>query len=297
MSIELVWDVNPAASALHAAQLVVSGRPLANSLLAETVRASAERLRRELASIERPQYVLWSQLICCLLGDAEPRQGAIAALRAAGVAPGNVERLADGLAERIVEIESVHAAAFPDLPRELHLRCGPLRQLWEERGPGLLRNIGALTGIGMPLPMATVVVAQPALGGGGRVFPTADAVLIEAVLANPLGTLPEVVRLGWLLAQLLAESRQIRNSASFPTGTRFQELALLPAVLEAAQFVELAHFDVNTLTQALATWPLAPPESDGLPQRLLAWWQAYRAAQPAWDTALAGLQRELGDVV
>jgi hypothetical protein len=298
MSSELTWCPSPAASALHAAQLVGCGRSLTNSVLSESVRLPAERLQRELIALELPHDVVWSELICHAREGTESGRRSAAALRAAGLSEEQVARASGRVAERVAEIESTHAAAFPDLSRELQLRCGPLRQLWEERGPGLLRNVGTLMGVAAPLQPATVIVAQPALGGGGRAFPSDDSILIEAVLANPSGSLPEVARLGWLLAQLYPELRQVSPAADEQQETRLRQLALLPAALEAAQFVELAHFDGDTLAQAVASWPFDPPVANAanqLAERLLAWWDSFRETRPPWDAALARLRSVIGD--
>ena len=77
-----------------------------------------------------------------------------------------------------------------------------LREQWEARGPGLLRAVGLRTEESLVADEAQVIVVQPALGGGGQAHLSANAVRIEAVLANPHAELPEVVRLAWLLAQL-----------------------------------------------------------------------------------------------
>ncbi len=69
---------------------------------------------------------------------------------------------------------------------------------------------------------------------------------IEAVLANEHFQLPEVVRLGWLLAQLVYHQDE--------SDTRQRGLELVTPVLKAAEVVELAHCDPPTTRLALDAW-------------------------------------------
>src|SRR5690606_23019649 len=85
---------------------------------------------------------------------------------------------------------------------ELELRSAPLREQWEARGGGLLATLARLTTAGLVPEMADVILVHPVLGGGGAAHWQYNSVQFEAVLANPLAELPEVLRLGWLLAQL-----------------------------------------------------------------------------------------------
>ena len=66
--------------------------------------------------------------------------------------------------------------------------------------------IGRLTERELVVERADVILVHPVLGGGGWAYPPYNAVCFEAVLANPIAELPEVVRLGWLLAQLNLDS-------------------------------------------------------------------------------------------
>ena len=72
--------------------------------------------------------------------------------------------------------------------------------------------------------------------------------VIEAVLANPRFELPEVVRLGWLLAMLNFDLARYRDPLS--DAERVLPLAMIPPVLAAAAEVELTRFDPATLR-----WP------------------------------------------
>ena len=180
--------------------------------------------------------------------------------------------------------------AVPTAARELELRVAPLREQWEARGPGLLHRVGKLTEPGLIAQSADVVLLYPALGGGGRVIRTSPgAVAIEAVLANPLPELPEVVRLGWLLAQL--------EFCGHPTSTQFAPdrlaevgpLAILPAVLAVAEDLELIRSAEAALPRAIEAWHLGPADSAVIAD----WWQRYQAEKPAWGAAVENLDGRL----
>lgn len=164
-----------------------------------------------------------------------------------------------------------------DFAEHLRLRSGPLREQWDARGPGLLRALGSLTDpiVGAP---ATILPVEPVVGGHGIALPDARTVLIEAVLANPLASLPEVLRLGWLVAQLDAPRETVP--------------ALVPAVLAAAEEVELAQLDEPTLEQAIVAWRVSE-EPISTAATLLAWWHDYRASLTPWPIAVKDITERL----
>lgn len=140
---------------------------------------------------------------------------------------------------------------------DLQLRLRPLREHWEARGPGMLSRIQQ-TYPWLQLPsQIRITLIHPQRGGGGRVLDK-DHVQFEAVLFNPLPQLPEVVRLAWLWSCCDTTIRE-RQSA-----------ALIPAVLEAAQHVELTSFDEVTTKLALENW-LEPLNLTA--QTLVSWYE------------------------
>ena len=64
------------------------------------------------------------------------------------------------------------------------------------------------------LPQCDVLLIHPALGGAGEAHLAYNSVRIEAVLANPNADLPEVVRLAWLIAQVVWLVRRIRRRSA-----------------------------------------------------------------------------------
>lgn len=163
---------------------------------------------------------------------------------------------------------------------ELRLRLRPLREHWEARGPGMLRFLEELLPWLQFPPALNVHLLPPRHGGGGRVVSPLD-IEFEAVLANRYPQLPEVVRLAWLI--LCARHGHGNDRA--------EHLALVPAALEAAEYVDLASCDPSTIELALATW-LARSSTESA-KSLDTWWQA--SGRPAtknrenWLRAIAAV--------
>ena len=158
---------------------------------------------------------------------------------------------------------------------EITLRIRPLREHWEARGPGLLGRLRMLLPwLDIPTEV-TVRLIQPKVGGAGRVLSRGN-IEFEAVLANALPMLPEVVRLGWLIACSALETDEQES------------LALIPPTIVAAEYVELARFDETTVASAVNHWDCL--EMD--PTKLLHWWtqHAEQAKEEAsWKDAIRQL--------
>ena len=170
----------------------------------------------------------------------------------------------------------------------MELRSEPLREQWEARGPGLMANVARLIGDEV-VAEADVILVQPALGGGGAAYPKYNSVSMEAVLANPIAELPEVVRLGWLLAQLNLDLPRYEEVLPRDRLLDVGPLAMIPPLLAAAQDVELAHLDEATLGTALAAWRVPPAD----PTKLIDWWETCQSSSFSWAVALGALDRML----
>jgi hypothetical protein len=190
---------------------------------------------------------------------------------------------------RLIALDAAFQQAFPRALEELELRAGPLGGQWEARGPGLIATVARLTQADLIVDSADVILVQPALGGAGAAHVFYNSVRIEAVLANPIAELPEVARLGWLLAQLNLDLPRFQGDLPRRRLAQLGPLAMLPPVLAAAEEVELARNNIETLAAALSAWQAPPVE----PSQLMDWWETYQAARPAWSVALGALNRML----
>jgi hypothetical protein len=281
---EIVWVSSVPASALYAASAMLRGRTLVEPDLAAALRPAVTALADSLTEHGSAAECVLRQLVPLAASYPSSLPLAEAVLgNAVGKEPAD-----DGarkLAEAITKLLAALAAARPRLAEELPLRVEPLRSQWEARGPGLLAGVRRLTAGDLLVPAAGLTLVQPILAGGGESHPEYDCVTFEAVLANPIARLPEVLRLGWLLAQLNFDLPAYGEGVGRERLQFAARLALVPVVLAAAEDVELAHSDAEHLRLALSEW-LSCPE---LCPTLTAWWETYRETRPAWPVGLTAL--------
>ena len=190
--------------------------------------------------------------------------------------------------------EYIDNEVVPNLPEELELRSRPLREQWEARGPGMLRSIGCRTEEELIVEECEVSAVYPALGGGGGAHLAYNSVRIEAVLANPVAELPEVVRLGWLIAQLQLDLPGYGEEIHPERLPHIAAYAMLPAVLAAAEEVELVRNSSQLVGPAIAAWKLPSPPDIDAASLVEQWWQTYQEARPPWRVALAALDQLFG---
>jgi len=107
-------------------------------------------------------------------------------------------------------------------------------------------------------------------------------------LANPFHELPEVVRLAWLLARL-GTAQTLRSHELNAARRRSQQaIAILPAVLTAAQEVELilpSESIEPALKSATNLWRIQGAE----PHKIAGWWEEHLRSRRAWPAAIARL--------
>jgi hypothetical protein len=294
MSTELSWRPQPLVSALHAAKAVSRKQPLADRRLAEALAEPAARLASEISAAHLPAERFWRHLIPLATQIDSRRQFVETAVtKTVGRGP-RFEAVCTHLAAAVAAVDCAMRAALPQLADELAIRERPLREQWEARGPGLLKQIGWLTDEALIVQQSEVLLVHPALGGDGEAHLAYNNVRIEAVLANPIAELPEVVRLGWLVAQLdldLPIHSESIQADRLPHVARF---AMLPATLAAAQAVELARFTPETLSTAISAWRLSAPAGLDAAALVNEWWQTYQQSRPPWRVALAALNQMFG---
>jgi hypothetical protein len=291
MPTTLRWIVSPSASAFHAAERIAAGRALADVALAQAIREPAEKLAAVIAASGIPASVFWAHAAALAAGIHNNRELASVALtKTIGRSP-RQQALIDPLAAAITALEYAYNAWSPGALDELELRSGPLREQWEARGPGMLTHIAALTEADLIVPQADVLLVHPASGGGGCAHLAYNSVRIEAMLANPHETLPEVVRLAWLVAQLNIDLPRHQGNLTRERLAEVGRLAFLPPALAAAEHVELARQDTPTLALLISWNTSTADQAAMLAPTLEEWWEVYSASRPAWSIALAALDR------
>lgn len=289
MSFEARWIAGVTASALHAAECLLGGGEAADVKLAAALAGEAQALGAELSADGWDASAFFAQAVPLSARCDTPRQLAEGVLtRRWGP---HHSQSAELLTRRLTTLTAALHNAMPDVVDELELRSGPLRGQWEARGPGLLVTLRQLTEPDVVVDSADVLLLQPLLGGAGHAYPPYNAMSLEAVLTNPVTAIPEVVRLGWLWAQLHLDLPKYQDHVGRDRLATIGPLALVPPTLAAAQEVELARCDVSTIALALDTWRTAAVA----PELLLEWWTTYAATSPSWAVALGALDRMLVD--
>ena len=284
----LRWLASPAASALYAADCLRRRLPFVDAALANALRDPAARLVRAIASTSLPVERVWGQLVPLSLSTESSRHLVDMALsKLAG--RHQITSHIDPLADRVVAVERAFNSAAPNAAEELPLRTGPMSELWDAHGPGMLAAIANLTDAELLPDRVTVGVLLPVTGGGGRSYPDGNIVLTEGVLANPHARLPEIVRLAWLVAQLNLDLARFQGELKRERAVELGGWALLPATLAAASELELAKCDEATLREAVTAWRVEVPPNRAFIPDLMRWWETYCTDQPAWPVAVTAL--------
>jgi hypothetical protein len=287
---EIQWVASSRASGLHAAEALRRRLPLADEAWQNELKGPVDGLSDRIASCGLRQEMVWRHLHGLTRESGGERQLAEQALRKVYglVSTEAVQSVADGLTEVARAVERVQ----PRIQQELPLRIEPLRQQWEARGPGLLRQMAVRIDEHLLVKHAEVILVHPVLGGGGESHLLYDSLRLEAVLYHPIAELPETLRLAWLVAQLNQELPGYSDAIDPVRLHDLAAIALVPAALMSAEYVDLARFDEPTLALALQAWHL-PPLADNLPALVWDWWHTYFETRPPWRIALQALDHLL----
>ena len=242
---------------------MLAGRPFVDGQLAEAIRDPVEGLREGIASVGLPVSV--TEHLCPLAAGIENnRQLAEITLTKTlgrGAASGHS---IETLTRALTAVETAYRLALPSVVDELTQRSGPLMLQWEARGPGMLSEIARRTEPGLLVERAEVILVHPVVGGSGTAHLPYNSVRIEAVLADPIHELPEVVRLAWLISALNTDLPKHSDHLPVARHSIVGSLAMLPAALCAGEHVELTRFDRPTLATAASVWF---PEEELAPER------------------------------
>ncbi|MCA9188001.1 MAG: hypothetical protein R3E01_15870 [Pirellulaceae bacterium] len=282
------WSTSPFASVLYAArQLTRVGHDLTNRQQYASLTPFAAELARQLD--ESPSLGGWevAMTVAVQHHDLETCYVAVADALTERC-PANRTRILEILRSLTDQAQQL----FPSLQEELRLRVGPLRLQWEARGPGLLRMV-MYWGRHELSPTSHVAAVLPVDAGGGVVIGS-QLVAIEAVLANPQERMPEVLRLGWLLSQLVPHDRWSGAGVNYHPGespcNRLWSLALIPAILAAGERLELCECTERSVHDAVQFW-LPPDERKAtIADCLWAWWTSGANMESGRLTSLDKLQ-------
>jgi hypothetical protein len=290
MPIETRWLVSASASCWHAVEAIARGSHLVDSATHGALYDKVAELLADIQSLGLDREQFFQYAVPMAVQFDVPGEWA-KALLAKLVGPAPAPDAVQQLARQSRSIETAFLQANPHVLGDLELRIAPLMGQWEARGPGLMTTAARLTEPELIVEQAEVIAVHPVLGGGGAAHWLNNSVRIEAVLANPLPELPEVLRLGWLLAQLHLDLPRFHGTLHRDRRTEIWQLAMIPPLLTAGEQVELTRFGQSTVAAATAAW--TGNRDARTPGALFAWWDTYAATNPSWPAALAALDRLL----
>lgn len=284
----LQWHASLEASWAHAAAAVSSGIPLNHAALSGALHPLVADIGTMLATFKVQPAWFYDHLVPLAHGEDNLKSLAELALRKSKGSEA-AQALGSRLGHELVDLQQRFHQVFPRAGAELPVRLPLLREQWESRGPGLLYALADLTEPGLLCENATVYLVYPSCGGGGRAHPWYNSVHLEAVLTNPHSSLPEMVRLGWLLAQLNFDLPRYHDDIGVPLAV--SQLAMVPLILAAAQRVDWARADEATIRLAVQSWL---PQQVSQISTLLDWWQVFQGMQADWATGARSLVKMIG---
>lgn len=294
MKLTIHWQESVSMSAMHAAWAMASGRTLVDT----QVQAALEPAAAELLAAVKGTSLSPPQVYRCLLpqsaGTLSHRMMAQTAL-ARLMPAGNMRDLAAGrIADAFTGVDVAFRASLPKLATELPLRTRVLREQWEARGPGLWLYVSRRLGEEVLASEATCVLVQPMLGGYAEAHLPFNMVRIEGMLANPLQSLPEVVRLAWCAAQLQLDLPKFSEGIHPERLAHLARFAVLPAVLEAAAEVELVLDAQLAMKEAIGAWQIKAPADIDAYELVTNWWQSVQEIEAPMTAALKVLDQMFG---
>ena len=288
---ELRWKTGPAATALYFVYCRACGMTAADSDLDAAIAPQADALIAEIDATACPRVELLAEMTSLAAEIDNNRELVARVISRLHAAPPSTAFTR--IAGAISELEAALAGVRPELAEELAMRVRPLREQWEARGPGMLRQIGRLTDDAVVPNAAEIVIVSPYAGGHGLAHPRQNRITLEGVLVHPHPQLPEPLRLAWLLAQLNSDLPRFADALPPGRSAFAFAVAMAPATLAAAQEVELATCDELTLGSAFEAWGLSGMLPADAPQRVITWWNAWLDRAATWPVAVAALERLL----
>lgn len=294
MNCELRWPIRPDTSVFHAAAAVSRGKSLINRDLAAALEKPVTEFDELAKACGITAPALWEATCgASVMSDSLRDTCGLVHRKVFGSA---VSR--DFVADHLRGIAMEGRVFFQDMAQELRLRKEPLEMQWRARGHGMLLHVVRLTDERVIPPKADIALVSPVTGGGGAAHLEYNSIRLEAVFANPIPELPEVIRIAWLIGQLQAELPVFSETLNRLRLPLVSAMALLPPTLAAAEYVELVTVSKSLVQAAVQQWIVRErlfggPDAEGLVQVISQWWETCRERRAPWHVALAALDRLL----
>lgn len=291
---KLHWEADPELSAARAIYVVATGTPCTDAKTEQSLIAAVTDVNHRLLSASIDNGRFWTGFLDrCVAGDAWAIAVSISLARA-GCSELQLDQTARSILSRLNEARHLFFQRFPKLDEQLPLRARPLRERWLAIGPGLLREIERQVWQNSPPndwwpSSVTVSTVQPLTGGGGGFDPDADSIWIEAMLTDADPSIPEVLRVVWLVTSLAIETH-IRSRTGQRMISNAWSLVSVPLVLSAGSHLEMFHGDQLPIAQAVGMWRGGSAETI---EALDRWWREYDSSAVPLPIALQQLERAL----
>lgn len=290
----LTFKTEPDLSVLHAAAVVGLGIPAIDEKLTSAMQGPVGRINDRIELSELDSTSFWLSLVKCSLADDAKRVEH--SLLRAGCSELTVDSIAPAVIGQLTDARLAFRNRYPKLAEQLPLRSGPLRELWDAAGPGLLREVGRRTISSIIPTKATLLLLQPVRGGDGGLVDRNDMVWIEAVLTHPEPSIPETLRLVWLLARKGVDRIESNRWVQPERLPQVVALALIPFVLGAGEELGLCRADESEIRRAVELWHAADIcQSENSTESLVRWWAQMREGELPLPVALKALDKMLLD--
>lgn len=293
------WEIGDKLSPLHAARCWAAGASGIDSALATKIAEPLAELTKRLAAAELDLEAFWSRLVAASASGSSDQDACRTALMDAGIGELGLDACASAILTCLADTRLAFQERFPKSTQQLSLRARPIREQWDGYGAGLLRRIAKKTHESFIPKSAVCVLLSPYRGGDGDCDPATATLWIEAVLTNPVPSVPEVLRLTWLLTRIGMGTMVLPTEAAEENEDRERALMVvalagLPVVLDAACYLEMTQSPTVTgqlIDSAMQAWfgPMEPAVVEILDK----WWSQSEELKPPFPVALKALDRML----
>lgn len=288
----LTFKTEPDLSVLHAAAVIGLGLATNDEKLTAALKGPIGRVNERLELSELDSTRFWLTLVKCSLADDAKRVEH--SLLRAGCSELAIDSTAPAIVGQLTDVRLAFRNRYPKIAEQLPLRSGPLRELWDAAGPGLMREVGRRT-INTIIPSkATALLVQPVRGGDGGLIDRNDTIWIEAVLTHPDPSIPETLRLVWLLARKGVDRIESNRWVQAERLPQVVALALIPFVLSAGEELGLCRTGDAEIRRAVDLWHAAEiQQRESSTESLVRWWSQMREGELPLPVALKALDKML----
>ncbi|MEM8671115.1 MAG: hypothetical protein AAGG48_26550 [Planctomycetota bacterium] len=280
-------------SAAHAAHVVAIGAAFADPKTEQLLVDPVTEINNRLVSTTLDVALFWQQYLREVMIDTELSTACGNALLASGCSELQVDQVAGAIRSRLVDARGLFLKKYPKLVEQLQLRAQPLRNQWDTYGPGLLREVGRQIWGDKPPDRWTpskieALLVQPIRGGDGGYDAEQKRIWVEAMLTDADPTVPEVLRVAWLMTRLTIDD-YIRNENDDALAGSWS-LVSVPLVLAAGLELGVVPTPELPIEIAMRLWHFSDAKTA---DKLTDWWKQHGESSLPLPAALKILDESL----